>query len=212
MHFKVQRREQENTQDDWGNTAILVVDIQNDFCDDEGIFAKQGLDIKPVQEVAKRIDEFLVEARKLGVPIIFSKQVESAEVTPLNLQRQFYRGKLKEVCSPGSWGSDFYRIKPSGNETVIEKYTYDVFSNPELKRILDKQGIKTLVVTGVNTDICVDTTVRSAFTNGYQIVVPHDLVGTMNKEAQEHFLAVFDRSFGDVTDAQSTLSRLQLDV
>ncbi len=107
--------------DDWGKTAILVVDIQNDFCDDAGKFAEQGLDIKPAQEVAERINEFLVEVRKLGILVIFSKQVESPEITPLNLQRQIIRGKLKEVCSPGSWGSDFYRIEPSATEVVIEK-------------------------------------------------------------------------------------------
>jgi ureidoacrylate peracid hydrolase len=195
--------------DDWGATAILVVDIQNDFCDDSGKFAEQGLDVKPAQEVAERIDEFLVEARKLGIPIIFSKQIESQEVTPLNLQRQFFRGKLKEVCSPESWGSDFYKVQPSEGEVVVEKNTYDVFSNPELKQKLDELGIRTLVVTGVNTDVCVDTTVRSAFTNGYQIVVPKDLVATMNMEAQKHFLAVFDRFFGDVTDAQTTISQLK---
>lgn len=193
---------------DWGNIAVLIVDIQNDFCDDNGIFAQQGLDVKPAQEVAPKIHEFIEEVRQYSVPIIYSKQIEAEDITPANLKRQFASGKLKAVCAPGSWGSEFYQLKPIEGEYVLEKRTYDVFSNPDLKRILDEHKVKTLVIAGVNTDVCIDTTVRRAFTEGYQIVVPQDLVATMNRAGEKHYLAVFDRFFGEITDSKTVLSYL----
>lgn len=192
---------------DWGKIAVLVIDIQNDFCDDNGIFSRQGLDVKPAQKAAQRIKRFIDEIRRYDTPIIYSRQIEAEDISPANLKRQF-AGWINGVCAPGSWGSGFYRIRPTESEYILEKRTYDVFSNPELKRILDEHEIKTLVIAGVNTDICIDTTVRRAFTEGYQIVVPKDLVATMNKAGEKYYLTAFDRFFGEVVHSKTVLSYL----
>ncbi len=190
---------------DVGNIAVLVVDMQNDFCHDDGVFARQGFNVKPAQDVLPRIRAFIDEMRTYGVPVMYTQQVESEELSPDNLKRQFACGKLVPVCAPDSWGSALYLLEPAEGEHVIVKHTYDAFSNPELMRILKGKAIDTLVIAGVNTDICIDTTVRSAFTKGYQIVVPGDLVATMNQEGEKHFLDVFDRFFGDVVDSKDIL-------
>ncbi len=128
--------------------------MQNDFCHEEGVFAKQGLDVKPAQEVATRIQDFIEKARLYNIPIIYTKQIESTEVSPENLQRQFASGKLAPVC--------------------------------------------------------VDTFVRRAFTEGYQVVVLRDLVATMNRAAEEHYLSIFDRFFGEVIHSETVLSYLAI--
>ncbi len=61
--------------DSLGNIGVLVVDIQNDFCHDEGVFAQSGLDVKPAQEVMPRIREFIEEVRKYDIPIIYTSSV-----------------------------------------------------------------------------------------------------------------------------------------
>lgn len=193
---------------DLGNIAVLVVDIQNDFCHEHGAFAQLGLDVTPAQAVTPLIKGFIDEVRKYGIPVIYSKQIESDEVTPPNLKRQFESGRLKAVCAPNSWGSDFYLLQPAEGEYVLEKYTYDLFSNPQLRKILDEKNINTLVITGVNTDICIDTIVRRAFTEGYQVVVPCNLVATMNSEGQRYYLDVFHKFFGTVTDSDRILAYL----
>ena len=194
---------------DLGNIAILVVDIQNDFCHDKGVFAKQGLNVNPAQLVTPRIKSFIAEVRKYGLPIVYSKQIESDEMSPDNLRKQFASGKLVPVCAPDSWGSELYELEPADGEHVLVKHTYDLFSNPELTRILKDHEIATVVITGVNTDVCIDTTVRRAFTEGYNVVVPEDLVATMNAEAPPHYLPVFDRFFGTVTDSSKILTYLE---
>lgn len=199
MNYKTQHK----------NIGILVIDIQNDFCHDNGIFAKQGLDVKPAQEVTPRIKAFIDEVRKYDVPVIYTRQVESDDVSPENLKRLFASGKLVGVCEPHSWGSELYLLEPAEGEYVIEKHTYDAFSNPRLKQILEEKGVNTLVITGVNTDICIDTTVRRAFTEGYHVLVPRDLVATMNVDGEKYFLEIFDKFFGDVVSSSETLDFLR---
>ena len=193
--------------------GILVIDIQNDFCHDDGIFAQQGLNIKPVQEVTPRIKAFIDEVRKYNVPIIYTLQIESDEVSPENLKRQFASRKLVPVCAPNSWGSELYQLEPAEGEHIIEKHTYDPFSNPRLRKILDKRAVNTLVIAGVNTDVCIDTTVRRAFTENYNVVVPKDLVASVNDDSchneSNSYLRVFNQFFGTVTESDYVLAYLK---
>jgi len=188
-------------------TALIVVDIQNDFCHKDGTFAKQGLDVTPLQKIVPEIISFIDKVRKRGIPIIFSKQIEANDISPENLNRQFKSGKLKTVCAPNSWGADFYLVQPKTKDIVLEKNTYDLFSNPQLQEILNKNKVKMLIVVGVNTDICIDTTVRRAFTEGYFIIVPYDLVATVNVKVHKHFLKIFNRFFGEVMSSQDLIKR-----
>ncbi len=191
-----------------GNIAILVLDIQNDFCHEEGIFSRLGFNLKPIQKTVPKIISFIDKARQHNVPIFYSKQIESDEVSPTNLKNQFKSGRLKTVCAPNSWGSELYKLKPLSNEKVLEKYTYDFFSNNELRKRLKEKQINTVIITGVNTDICVDTTVRSAFTLGYNIIIPEDLVASINQEAHQHLLKIFHRFFGTVVKSDEILEYL----
>jgi ureidoacrylate peracid hydrolase len=192
-----------------GNIAVLVVDIQNDFCHDGGVFAQQGLNVQPAQAVTPRIKAFVEAVRAYRVPVIYSKQIESDEVSPDNLKQQFASGKLVPVCAPDSWGSELYQLDPADGEYVLVKHTYDIFSNLELNELLKNKKVDTVIVTGVNTDVCIDTTVRRAFTEGYKVVVPHNLVATMNSEAENHYLKIFNQFFGTVTDSSNVLEYLE---
>ncbi|MBI5389013.1 isochorismatase family protein [Candidatus Woesearchaeota archaeon] len=85
---------------DLGNIAILVLDVQNDLCHENGLLARElGRGVWPVQEMVGRLDAFLQEARAYGVPIIYSKQIESSEVSPANLIEQFAEGSVKSAFS-----------------------------------------------------------------------------------------------------------------
>lgn len=191
-----------------GNIAILVLDIQNDFCDEEGAFSKLGFNIKTIQKVVPGIINFISKARQYNIPIFYSKQIESDEVSPQNLKNQFKSGRLKSVCAPDSFGSELYKIKPLPNEQVLEKYTFDFFSNNQLKKQLKEKQINTIIITGVNTDICVDTTLRSAFTLGYNIIILEDLVASINQEAHKYLLKTFHRFFGAVIKSDEILEYL----
>ena len=185
-------------------TAILIVDIQNDFCDERGAFAKMGLNIKNIQKMTPKLINFIEKARKANLKIIYSKQIESDEVSPENL-KAIFKQEIIPVCSPNSWGSEFYKINPNSKEIIIEKYTYDVFSNPKLENILRENKIKDLIICGVTTDLCIDSTVRSAFTKGYNIIIPKDLIATVNQKIQKPFLKTFGEFLGTVIKSKDLI-------
>ncbi|MEK7138152.1 MAG: isochorismatase family cysteine hydrolase [Patescibacteria group bacterium] len=188
--------------------ALLVVDIQNDFCSSRGKFAKMGFDVSHIQKMVPRLSLFIKEIEKIGIEVFYSKQTESMRISPKNLKSLFNKGKLKIVCQPNSWGSELYRLKPSDNKNVLKKRTYDFLSNQKLNEILQRKKIKTLIITGVNTDICIDTTTRSAFTKGYNIIIPKDLVATINQKAHPYFLEIFSRFYGTVAPSKEILKNL----
>jgi ureidoacrylate peracid hydrolase len=168
------------------NSVLLVMDIQNDFCSPEGILSKKfGVNVKPIHQMLSKLKKFIDEMRRKGVKIIFIKQYEISEGAPSTIKTLFERGKLTPKCLPNSWGSDFYEIQPSEEDIILEKRTWDAFTNLEFPKFLQKNKIKHVIIAGVFTHICVESTARRAFSEGYEVIIPKDLVG-INKEKEEH--------------------------
>jgi len=165
-------------------TAVIVLDMQNDFCSSEGAFKKVlGRDPSAIQEMAQRLKSFIEDARKQGAKIIFSKMVNS-EDSPPNLRERLTAGVESKAAEwpfgleRGSWGGELYELEPAEDDLVLEKLYFDFFSSPELKKKLDELGIKNLVISGVYAEMCVLSTASRGFTEGYRIVIPKDLVET----------------------------------
>ena len=85
------------------------------------------------------------------------------------------------------------------DEIFIEKHTYSAFAGTELDRILRFRGIQTLVMTGVATNVCVESTLRDGFFNGYYIVVPEDCVGSSAQNLHDATIENVRGTFGEVT-------------
>ena len=102
-------------------------------------------------------------------------------------------------CEGGTWGWDFFEVEAEPDEWVIEKHTYSGFHGTELDRILRFKGIRTLVMTGVSTNVCVESTLRDGYFNGYYIVVPEDCVASAAQDLHEAALRGVRMHFGEVT-------------
>jgi ureidoacrylate peracid hydrolase len=106
---------------------------------------------------------------------------------------------LRPVCPPDSWNNDFYGdVRPRGHEPIVTKHRFDAFLNTDLDTILRANGIRTVVVCGVATNVCVETTVRSAFLRDYYVVVPADACATFSQEEHDAALRSIDKYFGAV--------------
>ena len=187
----------------------VVIDIQNDYCSSSGEIAKQlGIDLTPVQEVVPNIISFVDKARTKGLPIIFTQMIEDPKYMAENAKLK--KGS-KSFCSPDTEGYEYYQIKPHKSDHQVVKKSYDAFSNPELEAILNKRGIKNLIIIGAYTAVCVDTTIRSGFTRGYHIVVPQDLVGMPKEREYQHNAAidVWKIIFAHVVNSEEILSEWQ---
>jgi len=184
------------------HTALIVIDIQNDFASPDGLLAKGGRDMSMVEPMIEKIKKTISMAEQVGIPVFYTQQIyDRSKLTDLQKEQYDLDGKYV-TCDINTDGYKFYKISPNPEFTFI-KYNYNIFSNPELERALNKRCVKTLVITGMDTYWCVETAIRNAFDLGYGVVVPDDLLACNGKHLDLHnrTLELVKRTFGVVTNS-----------
>jgi len=163
---------------DFQKAVHLVIDVQYDYCSLEGgltRIAQTGLDMTPMVEVAKRIDDFIKATRHVLKPV-WIRTEECTETLAQNL-KWLHNGKLPWVlCKTGSHGYDYFLVKPEPGEKEIHKVHYSGFHNPELKEYLKENDIETILYSGVMASRCVYTTMVSGSALGFKSIIIEDLV------------------------------------
>jgi len=195
-------------------TALVIVDMQNDFCAPDGIFGRSGVDVSPARRVLPGVRGLLAAAREAVMPVIFVASEYSSpdnrylSETFLAQARRRWNGRYVTlpVCQRGTWGIDFFEdIRPGPGEIVVWKHRFDAFVETDLDLILRSRQIRTLVVAGVTTEVCVESTVRHAFFHDYACVVPRDAVAAYDEEMHDRSLRLMDRFFARVVDSAEVL-------
>ena len=166
-----------------GHTALLVIDMQNDFVSPEGKMASFGFDVSMVQAIVPTLAEFLAEARRLGIFVVHSRVINDAAQNPPSWYA-FWGPPT--VTVEGSWGAEFYPgFAPREGEPVVTKYAYGAFEGTNLDAILRRRDVRTLVVAGTGSLICSGDTIHRGFALGYHIVVPEDCMADFTTEGPE---------------------------
>jgi ureidoacrylate peracid hydrolase len=167
---------------DWA--ALLVVDVQNDFCHQDGFFGKLGLDMAAVQNAAKRISELLPTARQAGVPVIFvTMEHDVLTNSPAWINR--YPSPRADACVAGTWGAQLYEVRPAEGEPVVVKHRYSPFVGSNIDFLLRASERKSLLVAGVATNICVESVLRDGFMRDYHVVLIEDCAGAYSVRAHQ---------------------------
>jgi ureidoacrylate peracid hydrolase len=188
------------------SAALIVVDVQNDFCHEEGSSAKnargpgEGLQRAMIPTLNRLIDE----ARQAGMPVIFIQTTHSPESdsevwSERRLEREHY------TCLDGSWGAEFYGVSPQSGDTIVNKHRYSAFTGTNLDDLLKSKGVRSVIVTGVVTGICVESTAREAFWRDYYAVIASDCCGASSRAAHEEALDRMARSFAVVARADEII-------
>jgi ureidoacrylate peracid hydrolase len=187
--------------------ALVVIDMLNDFCADGGAMAREGLDVREAQQLAGRLPALIDAAREAGAFLVFVRNVYSTEgdtyLSDVWLEQAQRRreGSYVErpVCPPDSWGNDFYGdVRPLPGEPIVTKHRFDAFLNTDLDLVLRSNAVRSVVITGVATNVCVETTARQAFVRDYYVVLPSDGAATYSAAEHEASLATIERYFGQV--------------
>ena len=178
--------------------AVIVIDMQNDFCDQDGVYPRHGMDRSMVAKMIPNLVRLVSEARRKDVPVLFVKTVyESAEELGIVGERRPFL--MKEGLRKGSWGSDIVlELKPRPEDIIIEKKRFSAFYQTRLDEALREIGANELIVTGVLTDVCVESTVRDAFFRDYYTVVPSDSVASYRQETHDASLKIMGLVFSKV--------------
>jgi ureidoacrylate peracid hydrolase len=186
-------------------TALLVIDVQNDFCADGGWQAKSS-DVSMIQSMVPTLNKFFVEARAQRVLIILIRSIyDDHIISPMIREKNLKRGRDPLLCVENTWGADFYTIKPEVQDIIVTKHRHSAFLGTELDFILRNYGIKTLILSGVATNVCVDTTARDGFARGYNIVFLSDCTATWSERLHNSTLENISRVFGLVCTSKQVM-------
>ena len=192
------------------NTAMIVVDMQNAFLSDEGSMTLGGMDITELKKTVGPVARLVDACHKAEVPVIFTRYVLRADYKDAGLRSE-RRPEFKKINSlvNGTWDVELDpRMDAQPGDYILDKTRYSSFYNTSLEVILRGLDVDTLIVCGVTTEICVESTIRDAYFRDYKICVPEDAVAAMDVERHLGTLKTIQYGFGMVTSSEAVISSL----
>ncbi|GAB2970631.1 cysteine hydrolase [Amycolatopsis acidiphila] len=188
--------------------ALLVIDMQNDF-----VLEGFPMEVPMARERLPAMRDVVTRCRDAGVPVVYTQHIlfDSFDVSPLETA---YQPKLREVgMREGSHGAEIVAdLKPGPEEIVIRKHRYDAFHNTQLQTVLSTlrgpHKVDTLIITGTLTEVCCESTARSAFMRDYQVAFVADATGALSAAAQEATLRNIGMFFGRVLTSGELFAEL----
>ena len=187
------------------HTAVVVIDMQNDFCAEDGFVETAiGRSAAACRAMVPHLAAFLKAARGPGVPVVWVRANYDADKMPRGmLAKQRQNAGDAGCCITGSVGAEFYGVMPEGGEPVFDKHCFSAFAHPELGDWLSARGIASLVFTGVQTHVCVDSSLRDAVNGGFYAGIARDCVASHAQPLHEATLATVGAVLGDVLEARA---------
>ncbi|MGF1575952.1 MAG: cysteine hydrolase family protein [Cyanophyceae cyanobacterium] len=185
-------------------TALIVVDMQNDYCHPQGSLAQRGYSTEASEAIVPTLNGLIDAAHAAGTPIIFIQTIHTeATDSAAWLERSNHSAS---ICRPGSFGIEFFGVTPQPQDTIVNKHRYSAFIGTRLDQVLRALKVETLIMTGVATNVCVESTARDGFMLDYHIVFLSDCTATSHAEAHEATLANINRHFGVVATAEEVIN------
>lgn len=202
------------------STALIVIDMQRDFCAPGGYADQAGLQIDRLRAPIPAISRLLDSARALGLLVVHTREGHRPDLTDLHDSKRRRaehagapigaRGPLGRLLVRGEYGHDLIdELRPLANEPVIDKPGYSAFAYTDLDLLLRRRGIGHLVLCGVTTEVCVSSTLRAAVELGYACTLVSDACGSPSAELHAAALAMVEVEgglFGRVLDSRSVLA------
>ena len=199
------------------HTALVMVDLQNDFVHPDGWVAKQQvpgfLGDTGIAEVVERSRELLAAARRADVLRVFVRMLGDDRYLSGPWKALYARnhGHVRPPCVyEGTWGADWLDgLGPDGGdrEMVVDKHRYSAFIGTRLDLVLRSHAVRTIVVCGVATSGCVESTIRDGFMCDYYTVIAGDACGDYETARHEATLSKMGLSFGTVVAADAIVNR-----
>jgi ureidoacrylate peracid hydrolase len=192
---------------DPATTRLVIVDVQNDFLADGGWFDRSGQDLSLMRRAVEDLVGFIPVARAAGVGPIFIQAIYDEKwLSRPMLERHELVGFDTRHCQSGTWGAEFYEVAPEPGDDVIVKHRYSAFVGTELDPLLRAQGVENLIMTGVTSNVCVESTARHAYMLDYHILVVSDLSASYAQAPHEATLDNIRRAFGRVVTSEEIVS------
>ena len=195
---------------DPSRTALVVIDIQEDFVSPAGAPGRWGVDLSILDAPLDNCDALIAAARAKGVTLAFARVVTRPSTDSDALKALHWRKgrppQALDICRVGTPGVDYYRVKPKPGEMEVEKRLYSSFVGTDFDAQLRARGIDTLVIIGFTTDCCVDCTARDAFHLNYDVFIVTDACASYEADLHYGALNGLSKICALLTDTQSVLN------
>jgi ureidoacrylate peracid hydrolase len=206
------------------HAAVVVIDCQHEFIAEGGFWDELGQDVSETKVVAGRIAAFLERARDHGVRIVHARAIYDRHHMNDPMFERLHRHGSRLYCQSDDPASRFYNgLEPRPGEPEGVKHRFDAFDDTELDMILRAWRVKTVILAGLVTHGCVDSTARHAYFNGYYVVFPPDLTAGASEEVKrvtvesinvmfgvtpsaDEIVTAWERSRGAAAEVQTALS------
>jgi ureidoacrylate peracid hydrolase len=212
------------------STAVVVVDMQNDFVSEGGMFDRAGIDVRGAQAIVGSVAKVLDAARAAGVVVVYLKMAFRPDLcdavpdspiwikhVPLKVGTEVTApdGSTSRILIRDTWNTEIVdELRPHDGDVVIYKSRYSGFYDTELDAELGARGVRSLIVVGTTTSVCVESTIRDACFRDYHCLVVEDgtaepIAADAPRTNHEATLAVMERLFAWVTDSGSVIDALE---
>jgi ureidoacrylate peracid hydrolase len=171
------------------NPALLIIDMQNGFVSKGGSYDLMGIDTAKYQGIIPNVRRLIQTCRSARIPIFFTQAVR--EGTGIDLLTRTHkilpksreeRIRTRPICVRGTWDADIVdEITPTKQDHVVIKRRDSAFQDTEMEVWLRSFGIDTIIFSGIDTCICVESSLRDAFNHGYDVILISDATASMNK-------------------------------
>ncbi|MDG4663782.1 cysteine hydrolase [Mycobacterium sp. 236(2023)] len=194
------------------HAALVVVDVQNDFCSPTGSLpVGYGFDLQFVNAMVPTLQRLISAARRAGMPVIFVRTVHD----PSN-DSPAWLGRLGDgdgsertgvTCRTGTWGAEFFGVAPEPGDHVVTKHRFSAFVGTNLAIVLRSLGARSALFTGVATEVCVESSLRDGLFNDFYVTLVQDCAASYSRQAHDASVHVIGKHFGLVTTADELITR-----